>query len=127
LISVYVKTHDEYTTQINNPFKNPDRSTVWRLNTSMIGNDKVVEILSPYNISTYQLRYIKYPRPIVLSDLSLNFPGEGLSIDGVTSPQTSELDQEIHREIIDRAVQIALRDYKPANLESKVQLDLRNE
>ena len=127
LLSVYPKTHDEYSIQIDNPFKNPDRTTVWRLNTSMIGTDKVVELISPYNLSTYQFRYIKYPKPIIISDLSVSFPGEGLSIDGNTASQTSELDQEIHREIIDRAVELALRDYKPSNLESKVQLDLRNE
>lgn len=127
ILNVYVKTHDEYSVQTDNPFKNPDRSTVWRLNFSMIGNDKVAELISPYNISTYQFRYVKFPRPIVLSDLSVTFPGEGLSIDGVTSQQTSELDQEIHREIVDRAVELALRDYKPSNLESKIQLDSRNE
>lgn len=127
LLSVYPKTHDEYSIQIDNPFKNPDRATIWRLNTSMIGSDKVVELISPYTLSMYQFRYIKFPRPIVISDLSVTFPGEGLSIDGVTAQQTSELDQEVHREIVDRAVELALRDYKPSNLESKIQLDSRNE
>jgi hypothetical protein len=50
-----------------------------------------------------------------------------LSIDGQTTQQTCELDESIHREILDRAVQLALRDYKPEKLESKIQLDTRNE
>jgi len=127
ILNVYVKTHDEYNVQSDNPFRNPDSSTIWRLNTSMIGSDKVVELISPYVISEYQFRYIKFPKPIIISDLTSGFPNEGLSIDGQTSIQTSELDQSVHREIIDRAVELALRDYKPSNLESKIQLDSRNE
>jgi hypothetical protein len=38
-----------------------------------------------------------------------------------------ELSESLHREILDRAVEIALRDYKPQGLESKITLDQRNE
>ena len=120
-------THDEYAIQKNNPFKNPDSSTIWRLNISKIGSDKVVELVSPYSITEYKLRYIKFPKPIILSNLTTGFPSEGLTIDGQVTPQTSELDTSIHREILDRAVELALRDYKPQNLESKITLDSRNE
>lgn len=68
-----------------------------------------------------------YPPAIVLSNLSTTFPGEGLSVDGVTSMQTCILSEDFQREIIDRAVQLALRDYKPSGLESKILLDQRNE
>ena len=123
-------THDEFNKQIKNPFKKPEKLTTWRLNFSKINNQNVVEIISPYNIEgslTYQIRYIKYPKPIILQDLSQLFPGENLSIDGVTTSSNCELNEEIHREILDRAVELALRDYKPQNLESKIQLDMRNE
>ena len=113
-ITVVPKTHDEYNIQIQNPFKQPHKN-------------KVVELISPYAISEYQLRYIKYPKPIILTNLNTSFPGDNLSIDGFTSEQTCELDKSIHREILDRAVELALRDYKPSNLESKIQLDSRNE
>lgn len=126
-VKVIPKTHDEYNYQIKNPFKKPLENEVWRLNISEQNNNKIVELISPYEIKQYQLRYIKYPEPIVLTDLTLNFPGEGLSVDGVTTPQTSQLDSEIHREILDRAVELALNDYKPSNLNNKIQLDLRNE
>lgn len=127
ILNVYAKTHDEYNIQASNPFKNPDSSTIWRLNTSMIGNDKVVELISPYTLSEYQFRYIKFPSPIILSDFDTTFPSDNLSIDGKKLTKTCELDQSIHREIVDRAVELALRDYKPSNLESKIQLDSRNE
>ncbi len=126
-ITVVPKTHDEYNIQIQNPFKQPHKNKIWRLDISKIDNNKVVELISPYTISEYQLRYIKYPKPIILTNLNTSFPGDNLSIDGFTSEQTCELDKSIHREILDRAVELALRDYKPSNLESKIQLDSRNE
>lgn len=127
ILNTIPKTHDEYNIQISNPFKNPDDSVVWRLDISKIGTKKVVELISSYDIKEYNLRYLKYPNPIIISDLSLEFPGEGLSIDGLTNITQCELHKSIHREVLDRAVELALRDYKPANLESKVQLDQRNE
>jgi hypothetical protein len=126
-VKVIPKTHDEFNIQSLNPFKQPNHNLAWRLTVSKIGSNKVVELVTPYKIAKYQLRYIKYPRPIILSDFNTSFPGEGVSIDGYTTPNTCELDESIHREILDRAVEIALRDYKPSNLESKIQLDTRNE
>jgi len=127
MLKVVVKTHDEFSIQINNPFKKPDNSSVWRVDISKIGTDRVVELINPNTISEYHIRYIMFPPPIVLSNLSTKFPGEGLSVDGVTAEQTCILDNEFQREIIDRAVQLALRDYKPSGLETKVALDQRNE
>jgi hypothetical protein len=120
-------THDEYNIQKKNPFKKPDKDTLWRLNISEHNNNQVVEIISPYDVSEYHMRYIKYPRPIILKDLDVIFPSENLSIDGFDTELECELNQSIHREIIDRAVELALRDYKPQGLESKIQLDQRNE
>jgi hypothetical protein len=130
VIDVKAITYDEFNTQIKNPFKTPDTKTSWRLDVSRVNNSKTVEIVSPYNISAsleYQMRYIKYPSPIILEDLAAAYPGENLSIDGITALKACELDTEIHREILDRAVELALLDYKQANLQAKVQLDARNE
>lgn len=126
-VQVVPKTHDEVTSELNNPFKRPSKNVVWRLDISKIGVNQVVELISNFKIKDYTLRYLKYPKPIIISDLNLLYPGENLSIDGFSTSQSCELHQELHREIIDRAVQIALRDYKPSNLESKIQLDTRNE
>ena len=120
-------THDEYNIQRLNPFKKPDEDTLWRLDIAKYNNDQIVEIISPYDIAEYHMRYIKYPRPIILKDLDTIFLGENLSIDGFNTELECELSESIHREILDRAVELALRDYKPQNLESKIQLDQRNE
>jgi len=127
IVDVKPITHDEYNIQNKNPFKKPNKTITWRLDISKIDNTSVVELISPYTISEYKNRYIKYPKPIILDDLSVVFPGEGLSIDGEILPSTSELHESIHREIIDRAVELALRDYKSQGLESKIQIDTRNE
>jgi|LakMenEpi03Aug12_release.lakeMendotaPanAssembly.Ray.scaffolds.fasta_scaffold76648_5 hypothetical protein len=123
-------TYDEFNIQIKNPFKTPDSTVAWRLDISRLNNVKVVEIVSPYNVLgslEYKIRYLKYPKPIILENLNTAFPGEGLTIDGKFLPQTCELDSHIHDEILDRAVELCLRDYKPQNLESKIQLGSRNE
>jgi len=126
-ISVYPKTHDEYNIQRHNPFKKPDKDHVWRIDYSKLNESKVVELISQYPVIEYKVRYIKHPSPIVLVDLDTAFPGEGLSIDGINTETECELSESIHREIVDRAIELALRDYKPQNLESKISLDQRNE
>jgi hypothetical protein len=127
-VNVIPKTHDEYNTQKNNPFKSPDKSIIWRLDFySQDGINKNVELISPYSITKYQVRYISYPEPIILTDLTAGFAGEGLSIDGKTTSQSCKLSESIHREILDRAVELALSDYKQNNLALKQQLNSRNE
>lgn len=130
ILEVKPVTQDEFDTQIKNPFKTPNETIAWRLDFSKIGGKKVVEIVSPYNITgslEYRMRYLKYPKPIILGNLTSLFPGDSLSIEGLTEITPCELDSSIHSEILDRAVEIALRDYKPQGLESKIQMDIRNE
>lgn len=123
-LEVIPKTHDEYNKQIKSPFKKPDDNIAWRLDSAKQNNNKNVEIITPYDLSQYNCRYIKYPRPIILTDLTGgDFTGEGLTIDGFTQPQTSELDQEIHPEIVALAVEMAMTDYKDGTLNSRI---LRN-
>ena len=128
VVKVIPKTHDEYNVQIKNPFKKPDENVVWRLDYSKQDNIDNVELISKYDVKKYQLRYIKFPSPIILTSLVLgDFVGMGLSIDSQTDEQTSELDESIHDEIINRAVELAVRDYKESNLQNKVQTNLRDE
>ena len=126
-VDVIPKTHDEYNVQKKNPFRIPDKNKIWRIDFSKQGGNRNVELISPYTVSEYKNRYVKYPSPIILADLDSEFAGEGLSIDGITTSQTSSLVESIHREILNRAVEMALVDYKPQNAQIKTQLDLRNE
>jgi hypothetical protein len=127
-IKVVPKTHDEYEEQKDSPFKKPDKSVIWRLDYySQQGGSKNIELIPAYTVTEYKYRYIKYPEPIVLTDLNTEFTGEGLSVDGVSIAQTCKLSKSIHREILDRAVELALSDYDPAKLPLKAQLSARNE
>lgn len=128
VVDVVPKTHDEFNVQIKNPFKKPDENLVWRIDYGTQLGNKNAELISPYDITNYHIRYIKYPSPIILTDISSgDFENQGLSIEGQTNSQTSELDQSLHAEILDRSVELAVRDYRESNLQNKVQLDLRNE
>jgi hypothetical protein len=127
-IKVVPKTHDEYNTQIDNPFKEPSIDVAWRMDYySQTGNNKNVEIITPYDISTYRMRYVKYPEPIILTNLLTAFPGESLTIDNVALEQTCKLSEGIHREILDRAVELATADLIQDNLNAKLQINKRTE
>ena len=123
-------TYDEYNIQISNPFEKPNNTTAFRLDISNINNIKVVEIISPYNVLgslEYQIRYIKYPKPIIITNLNTTFPSDNLTIDGIFVETPCELDKEICREILDRAVLLATADYKSQNLQVKAQVSQMNE
>ena len=128
----YVKvkpvTHDEFNIQENNPFKKPHKRVVWRMDYySQQGNNKNVEIICPFQVSEYKMRYVMYPQPIILTNLLTAFPGENLSIDGTSAEQTCQLSESIHIEILNRAVELATADYKPQDIAVKTQINSRNE
>lgn len=56
---------------------------------------------------TYTIRYIRRANPIILTNLP-----KGLTIDGKSKKSECELDEEIHREILTRAVELASAAYK---------------
>lgn len=124
--SVIPKTHDEVNIQLNNPFRY-DGEVVWRLDLYSGDLGRNIELVSPHTITEYKCRYVAYPEPIVLTDLLTAFPSETLTVDGVSQAQTCKLSESIHREILDRAVELALADYKPELLQVKAQMNTRNE
>ena len=129
-LNIKPMSYDEYNIQSNNPFEKPNQKVAWRLDLSNINNTKVVEIISPYNILgalEYQIRYIKYPKPIIITNLNTAFPSDNLTIDGVFAETPCELNIEVCREILDRAVLLALSDYRPQNLQVKAQMSQINE
>lgn len=140
-IKVKPITHDEFNIQEKNPFKKPDSSVVWRLDMYSIESTdalpgkfttepiplKVVELVAPFEINQYKFRYVKYPDPIILVNLLTEYPYEQLSIDGITAAQTCALGKSIHREILNRAVEMAASDYTPQELAQRLQMNQRNE
>lgn len=98
IADIYPVTHDEYWRVRNNPFRGPNTKRVLRLDKG----ETQVELVSNNNIGTYIIRYIRKPDPIVLD----NFPSE--TIDNVSTPQTCKLNESLHRDILERAVRMAL-------------------
>ena len=97
-------TQDEYHRIKRNPFRGSNERRALRLDLS----EKVVEIVSKYNIDTYLVRYLARPRPIILSKLPDN-----LSINGVNDKTECELNPVIHRAILERAVKLAIMSRVP--------------
>lgn len=67
----------------------------------------MAEIIGKFDGSLqYQMRYIKRPKPIILESLSNN-----VSIEGVQKVTECELAEELHPEILQRAVELAKAAY----------------
>ena len=98
-MSVIPVTQDEYDRTINNPFKTNNDRRVLVLTPAL----RKSELISKYPISKYIVRYIRKPRPIILTDLS----SYGLSINGETAEHMCELHEALHETILQRAVEIA--------------------
>lgn len=121
--------YEEYRRLMSRPYKEPLKYQAWRLFTSTESNSfngqRIAEVIltsvdknSSYT-KEYKIRYIKFPKPIILSDFSDAF-GEDISINGYdgseenysdggsnTSWDPCELDPVIHEEILQRAVELA--------------------
>lgn len=121
----------EYTRLMSKPYKEPLKNQTWKLlQDSSTGN--IVSQLIPKSgttVSLYTVRYIRRPKPIILSNLATDY--NGLTIDGeantiITNGHACELNPIIHREILNRAVEIAKVAYME-NTEKVVQINTRNE
>lgn len=136
IIRTIPMTHDEIMLQEENPFRQPNISSVsrrlWRVDNSLGTFDDSVEVVIPlgYSLANYQMRYIEKPIPIVLTDLLAQggeFDGMGLSIDGVTDETQCQLSSLVHRQIVDRAVELAKEAFEKASLQTAVAMSSRNE
>lgn len=108
-------TQDEYYRVSKNPFRQARKRCALRL-TLDYGEDSnihAVEIVSTQKKFTYIMRYLRKPRPIVL------YNEEGLTVDGVDAETVCELNPILHRQILDRAVLLAIAAYKPVAQQTK--------
>ncbi len=108
VIDVSPITHDEYNANKDNPFKKPYNEAAWRIDFSQnvvgAGQRKRHEIVTDgtYTAVKYFLRYLKRPVEIDI-DTAVN----------------CELDETVHREIVDVAVEIALETIMDPRFQSK--------
>jgi len=61
-----------------------------------------------YVVSSYKMRYLRKPNPIILEDLPLSSVPEGESIYGFSNKRDCELDEMFHEEIVKDAVRKAV-------------------
>ena len=109
-------TNVEYMMAMNKPYKYPFKHEGWRIihNT----DDRKLELLLSYGdrLKSYKIRYIKRPTPIILTDLS----PLGLTIDGISTPTDCILDEAMHAEIVQRAVELAKMSYDSQNVQENI-------
>jgi len=70
-------------------------------------------------INDYIIRYVKRPRPIVLTDLAQGSYSTGLSIDGITTTTECELNPIIHIDILNKAVELAFSRFGAISKDQK--------
>lgn len=109
-------TNDEYVKSIRNPYKKPYGQLAWRMDQSKTTPNtgfKRHEIITStdYTVSSYHISYIKTLTPII-SDSS--------TIEGVVGPSNCQLNNILHREIINEAVKIATGITDPQMYQIKV-------
>jgi hypothetical protein len=127
LVNVVPISFIEYSRLISKPYKQPLKNQCWRLISSNFEKDRVFELILPFGSivpGSYRIRYISRPAPIILVDLSTEYPG--LSINGITSVTECELGPSIHYEILQRAVELAKSTYT-GDLRTMVELGQRSE
>lgn len=120
-LSVVPITYTEYERLMSKPYKRPNRYQAWRL----IGKKHVLQnefmdvelIPGPIDIiKSYNLRYIARPKPIITAEL-----GEDISVGGLHEKTACELDEAVHNDILQRAVELAKAAYV-GDLQSQVAL-----
>lgn len=122
----------EYSRLMSRPYKEPLKGQAWKLTTE--SSDQMLSTIIPNSSVTsgkYIVRYIKRPTPIILKNFSEIESEEGLSegflsIDGLKTITECKLNPEIHREILDRAVELAKVSYTD-NVSPLTQINSRNE
>lgn len=126
LINIVPISFEEYSRLISRPYKQPLKNQGWRLFQSSGGVDFISEIIVKFNntITDYKLRYVRRPKPIILTNLETSY--SGVSIEGMTTVTECELDPILHPEILQRAVELAKVAYT-GDIKGIVELGQRTE
>lgn len=126
LINIVPINFDEYSRIMSKPYKQPLKNQGWRLFQSTGGVDFISEVIvkSGSTIIDYKLRYVRRPKPIILTDLADTY--SNVSIEGLTSVTECELDPILHPEILQRAVELAKAAYT-GEIKNIVELGQRSE
>lgn len=106
-IDVYPVTQDDYNKTWRNPFRGVNERRALRLDLA----DGVIEVISIYHLSDYTVRYMRKPKPIILTDLGeLTINGESQTSDFGSNHDACELHSALHERILEMAVMNALQN-----------------
>lgn len=125
-LKVFPVKHDDLVYTLENPFRRPSDKRVLRLDLNATH-----EIISKYTIIKYMCRVLEHPKPFIIGDL-IQFGNESglsetLTIEGVSTISLCEFDNFVEDIIINRAIELAISDYKEESLQAKAQMNLRAE
>lgn len=122
--------YDRFHRTIRNPYLGAQEDRVLRLDSGYNLEEDVVQLIPSENatIDKYFITYIKKPYPIIISDLSLLYPGEDLSVYGETLPysvttEATDVSEIVHDEIIKEAVSLAILHFRENSLSNNVNIN----
>ncbi|MBQ7430739.1 MAG: hypothetical protein IJV29_18835 [Butyrivibrio sp.] len=104
-------SYKEYDREMSKPYAQPLKKQAWRLFQNQVTHfDISTELIPKFNVKEstgtsfiYKIRYVRRPQPIILEDL----PND-LEIDGESKATECELNPIIHRDIMNKAVELAI-------------------
>lgn len=119
---------DEMIGILANPFRGVSGKRIIR--TDIKGGHLLI---SKQPIKSYNIVYLKFPTPYIIMDLTefsqqydyTDNQGNPLSIDGQTDLSLNELDLFVDDLIINRAIELATKDYKEGSLGNTLSLNSR--
>lgn len=115
----------EYTRLMSKSFREPLKNQVYKVITNSNNNITVEIIANSYEqIISYKVKYVRKPRPIILSNISQDYGGA--TIEGIGSISECELNPIVHPIILQRAVELAKVAYE-GDTQSIIQLGQRSE
>lgn len=133
-VSILVKpiNEDNFWILVEDPYKRPNKfcTRAWRLDMTKDSVSRVVRLIFPLELTLtkYQFTYVPVAPTIIVGDLTED--GEDLTINGENTLQIPEslINNPIFLDVvINRAVELATRDYKQNTLETQLSLNTRVE
>lgn len=105
-------SYAEYNRLMAKPYKYPQKGVAWRLlnNVSTTTNAEIIARFPANTYPQYSIRYVKFPDPIILANISSygTINGKnGSGTSGDPGPLTCKLPAHLHNEILVRAVELA--------------------
>lgn len=102
--------YKEYDRLMSKAYAQPLKKQCWRLFQNPSGIDLASELIPirGVTISSYKMRYVRRPQPIVLADLAGGEYSGDMDIDGVSVVSECELNPIIHMDILVKAVELAM-------------------